>query len=197
MLTLTREIGCNPKLPVTVCVPYFPSTTALVAVVTVFVATANATVELPAGTVTEGSSDTLALLDESVTFTPPAGASPVRFTEPVVGDPPMTLDGLKVMLARVAVVSVRLAFCEEPLSVAVIVAVDVAVTPVVETVKFAEVEPAGTVTDGAVVAGAPDALRVTVVPPVGAGTPRVTVPEAELPPTTDVGLTVTEARVTA
>lgn len=109
----------------------------------------------------------------------------------------MTVDGLKVILTRVAAVSVRLAFWDEPFRVAEIVAVDVTATPVVAIVKFADVAPAGTVTVSGVVAGAPDALSVTVVPPVGEATPRVTVPVAELPPTTDAGLTVTEESVTA
>jgi hypothetical protein len=63
-------------------------------------------------------------------------------------------------------------------------------TVLVVTEKAAEVEPAGTVTPGGTVAA--DVLefdRATVTPPVPAAAVRVTVPVAEVPPVTEVGLT--------
>lgn len=188
---LTTWMGSRVTVPVTLCVPSFPSTTAFVATVTDFVPTANVAEELPAGMVTNGRSEMLELLEEIVTFTPPDGASPDRFTVPVVPTPPITVAGLKVMLMRVAGVNVSDAVLETPLRVAVIVAVAELETPVVATLKVAEVAPAATVTFAGVVAGAPEALRVTVIPPAGAAVPSVTVPTATFPPTTEVGLTLT------
>lgn len=56
--------------------------------------------------------------------------------------------------------------------------------------KLAVVAPAPIVTETGTVAPA-DALSVTDAPPVGAGRERVTVPVAELPPTTETGDTET------
>jgi hypothetical protein len=61
--------------------------------------------------------------------------------------------------------------------------------------KAAEVEPAGTVTPGGTVAA--DVLeleRLTVTPPVPAAAVRVTVPVAEVPLVSEVGLTETALR---
>ena len=63
------------------------------------------------------------------------------------------------------------------------------------TVKVAVVEPAATVTDAGTVALLEPDARVTVTPPVGAATVRVTVPVELLPPVTEVGLSVTLATV--
>src|SRR5438132_8356826 len=73
-----------------------------------------------------------------------------------------------------------------------------AVTPVVVTPKFALVAPGATVT----LAGTPATVvllldNVTMAPPVGAAAVKVTVPVLGAPPTTLVGLTVTEDRVGA
>ena len=73
-----------------------------------------------------------------------------------------------------------------------------AVTAVVVTPKVALVAPAATVT----LAGTPATIvllldNVTMAPPVGAAVVKVTVPVLGAPPTTFVGLTVTEDRVGA
>jgi hypothetical protein len=66
----------------------------------------------------------------------------------------------------------------------------------VEIVKEAELDPAPTVTLGGTVAAAMLSLEsATRNPAEGAGELRVTVPVAVLPPTTSVGLTVTDERV--
>jgi len=63
----------------------------------------------------------------------------------------------------------------------------------VETVKVALVDPAGTVTlEGTVAAAVLSLVRLTVKPPDGAAELRVTVPVAGSGPTTSVGLMVSE-----
>jgi len=67
------------------------------------------------------------------------------------------------------------------------VAATVDVTPDVPIVKLVDVPPAGMATD--VGTEAPEAFdeRATVIPPVGAGPFRLTVPLAEAPPITEFG----------
>ncbi len=74
--------------------------------------------------------------------------------------------------------------------------VDEATVPVL-TVKLADEEPAGTVTLAGTVAAAVLLLdSVTTTPPEGAAADNVTVPCEVLPPVTDVGLRLTEFKVT-
>lgn len=70
------------------------------------------------------------------------------------------------------------------------VAVWFVVTASVDTVKFALVWPAGTVTAAATVAAPLLLESATVKPPVGAAASRVTVPVLGEPPCTLVGLSV-------
>jgi len=79
-----------------------------------------------------------------------------------------------------------------PLSVAVIVAVVTRDTGVVLIGTGAVVEPAGTVTELGTVTVLLVLERLTVVPPVPAGPPKVTVPVEPCPPTTVVGAVVNE-----
>ena len=69
------------------------------------------------------------------------------------------------------------------------------VTADVLTVKVAEVLPAGMVIVVGTVAEDPVAERAMASPPVGAPILIVTVPMLVLPPTTDVGLSVTDLTV--
>jgi len=64
-------------------------------------------------------------------------------------------------------------------------------TGVVVMLNVAEVCPAGMVTDAGTWAAALLELRVTVVPPAGAGPVRVTVPVELVPPVTVLGVMVT------
>jgi len=68
----------------------------------------------------------------------------------------------------------------------------------VETVKFALIDPAGTVTLGGTPAtNGLSQDRFTVRPPVGAAPVRSADPCAELPPTTLLGLTLIDDNVVA
>jgi len=73
-------------------------------------------------------------------------------------------------------VSVRFAVCMTPAYVPVIVAVVLVVTAVVVIVKFADVAPAGIVTDAGTVACVRLLLSMTTAPPAVAGNVNVAVP---------------------
>ena len=136
---------------------------------------------------------TLARLEllRSCTTAPPAGAGPLRVTVPVAVLPPQTEVGLIVSDWSVTLgegLTVRVAVRETPPAEAVIVTLVALETARVETVKFALVAPAGTVTVlGTVATFVLLLLRFTTNPPDGAGAVRVTVPVLLLPPTTLVG----------
>jgi len=133
------------------------------------------------------------LLLESATVAPPAGAAPLRVTVPVEAVPPVTLVGLRLNEERVAGgVTVRTA---ESLAAQMVTQLG-AVTELVETVKFPDVAPAGTVTlTGTVATNGLPLKRVTTVPPAGAATFRITVPVETAPPVTLGGFRVNEARL--
>jgi hypothetical protein len=80
-----------------------------------------------------------ALLDASDTTKPPAGAAADKVTVPVLDTPPATDVGFNVTAVSDAAVIVRLAVCDAPESVPVIVAVAFAATAVVVTEKVAVV----------------------------------------------------------
>lgn len=154
----------------------------------------------PADTVTvDGTVATDVLLLERLTLAPPEGAAPVNVTVPVELLPPLTLVGLSVSDASVtdedAGLMVSVACCELLPSVAVIVAVVVAVTDVVVTVKLVLVDPAAMVTLLGTVALELLLLKLTTEPPEGAAELRVTVPVELFPPVTLVGFNVTEETV--
>ena len=135
---------------------------------------------------------TLARLEllRNCTTAPPAGAGPLRVTVPVAVLPPQTEVGLIVSDWSVTLgegLTVRVAVREMPPADAVIVTLVALETACVETVKFALVAPAGTVTVLGTVATLVLLLRFTTNPPDGAGAVRVTVPVLLLPPTTLVG----------
>jgi hypothetical protein len=81
------------------------------------------------------------------------------------------------------------------------VAVELPLTAAVDTVKLADVAPAGTVTDGATIKFALEFERVTLAPPAGAARVRLTVQMLEEFGPTLLGLhdkedTVTDADAT-
>ncbi len=150
----------------------------------------------PARTVTlAGAVATVVLLLDSVTMAPPVGAAVVNVTVPVAPAPPTTLVGLTVTVDKLGAagtgLTVSTAVRVTPAKVPEIDSAVEAVTDVVVMEKVALVAPAKTVTLAGTVAAAELALiRPTTAPPVGAPLVNVTVPCDELPPTTEVGVTL-------
>jgi hypothetical protein len=106
---------------------------------TAVVVTVNVAIVAPAATVTLAGTVADALLDASVTTKPPAGAAADNVTVPMLDAPPATDVGFNVTDVSDAAVIVRLAVCEAPDNVAVIVAAAFAATAVVVTVNVAVV----------------------------------------------------------
>ena len=208
-LTVTddRLAGGGAGLTVSTAVreapPKVPEIVTGVAAVTAVVVIEKFALSAPAATVTlAGTLATVVLLLDSVTIAPPVGAAVVNVAVPVLPAPPTTLVGLTVTDDRVGAagtgLTVSTAERETPANVPEIDNAVEAVTGVVVMVKVALVAPAATVTLAGTVATAVLALlRPTRAPPVGAADVRVTVPCDELPPTTDVGVTLTEDKLAA
>lgn len=150
------------------------------------------------GTVTlAGTLAAAVLLLDSVTRAPAAGAGPVKVTVPVEEVPPITETGFKLTVVRVAATTVNVVV-RVVLKVPEIVGEVVVPTPLVVTVKVADVALAGTVTLAGTLAAAVLLLdRVTTAPPAGAGPVKVAVPVEDVPPITDVGFTLMALRVGA
>ena len=163
---------------------------AVVALETDVVLTVKVAVVAPAATVTVAGTVALVVLDERLTAVPPVPAGPLRVTVPVELLPPETVVGVSETLESAAGVTVRVAVCDVPARVPVIVTEVLVATPVVVIVNVVVVEPEGTVTDAGTVALVLLEVRVTVVL-APAGPLRVTVPVDGVPPVTEVGETVT------
>ena len=121
-----------------------------------------AATETVAGTVAEVES-----LDNFTTV-PPAGAVPVKVTVPFEEIPPSTLVGERETLDMASGLIVKAAEADDVPRAALIVAEVTVVTAAVLTTKFAEVEPAFTVTVAGTFALAFEEVRLTTFPPVGA-----------------------------
>jgi len=128
------------------------------------------------------------------------GAAAFNVTVPVLVAPSRTEAGLKLTLDGVGVVAapvvtVSTADRDTPPAVAVIVAELFALTVLVVMVNVALVDPPATATLGGTAAVAVLLLDSTTVwPPEGAAELSVTIPVADEPPTTDVGLMLRLAR---
>jgi hypothetical protein len=158
------------------------------------VVTRNVAVVAFAGMMTlVGTLPTALLLLARAICAPAAGAGPFSVTVPVDDAPPRTEVGLNVTELSAAAVTVNDTELELLVYDAEILTELVVATGEVVTVKVAEVAFAGTVMLAGTTAIVPLLLlSTTAAPDEGAGPLRVTVPVDELPPSTEVGLKVTE-----
>src|SRR5437762_986595 len=167
---------------------------------TAVVLTVKVAVVLAAGTVTVEGTLAAALLLESVTCAPPAGAGPLSVTVPVDDCvPPVTLVGFNVSEETVG-----RGRCEEQRAEvqsatswdAVMVAGVDAATALVRNVKVRVVLSFPTRRSSGLLAAALLLESVTCAPPAGAGPLSVTVPVDDcVPPVTLVGFNVSEETV--
>ena len=162
------------------------------------VVTGNVAVVAFGATVTlAGTCAAAALLLESATTAPPAGAARLSLTVPVDDVPPRTEAGLRLTELSAADCTVKLAVWVVP-KVPVIVTGVLLATGLVVTGNVAVVAFGATVTLAGTCAAAVLLLdSVTTAPPAGASPFSVTVPVEVLPPVTVVGLSVTELKVAA
>jgi hypothetical protein len=186
--------GFTVSVAVRVALPARAVIVTIVDAVTELVAIAKVALVAPWGTVTGEGTVASALLLDTVTANPPAGAALVSRTVACDAVPPTTVVGLTVSDdndagcaagAETLNTALRLAPPAAPVMVA-----DVdEVTDTVVTVKVALVAPSATATlPGTVAAAGLLLLSVTTAPPAGAALVSATVPCELLPPTTEVGL---------
>ena len=195
--------GFTVSVAVALAPPKAPPTVTGVAAVTPVVVIPKFALVAPGATVTLGGTPaTVVLLLDSVTMAPPVPAAAVKVTVPVLPAPPTTLVGLTVSVDKVGAAgtgfTVNTAVRATPPKVAEIVGAVDAVTVVVAIAKVALVTPAATVTlAGTAATAGLLLLRLTTAPPVGAPAVSVTVPCDGLPPTTEVGTTLTADKLAA
>jgi hypothetical protein len=201
---LTVNVACCAGgVTVSVVVRVTPAALAVmvtaVEAATVVVVTWNVALGWPCATVTLGGTDAAALLLDSATVNPPAGAAAVRPTMPVDDDPPTTLVGFTETALSDAGAgggfTVSVTDRETPPYAPVIVTKVVPVTCVVATGNVALVAPAAMVTLEGTLATPLLLVSVTTAPPEGAALEIVAVPWDPLPPVTLVGLRTIEESV--
>jgi hypothetical protein len=140
----------------------------------------------------DGTCAAVVLVLLRLTAAPAGGAAPLRVNVPVEDVPPVTVLGVNVSPVREATDTVRVVVLVTPKTAVSVTEVDDA-TPVVMMVKVALVAPAAIVTLAGTCAAVVLLLdRVTTAPPKGARPLSVTVPVELLPPTTEVGLLVSD-----
>jgi len=177
-----------------------PEIVAVVAELTDVVVTVKLALDEPAGTVTLAGTLVAVEFSLSDTTAPPLGAGPLKVTVPVDELPPVTLVGLTETDDNDAEGGGGGGPCVTVISVnwnAPSIAAESCTVVVwlgnVETVKVALVAPPGTVTlDGTLAERGRKLWRLIATPFGGAGPPSLTVPVADAPPTTLVGLTVSD-----
>lgn len=167
---------------------------AAVTVTTVFVETTPAVAEkaapvAPAATVMEAGIVSDALLSESATTRPPAGAATFRVTVQEVVPPEVTEVGAQEsVLGMESGVTVTEAVLEAPLLFAVTTTAVLEETAPAVARNKALVDPAATVTEAGTVSAALLSESATTRPPVGAAALRVTVQEVVPPAVTEAGI---------
>ena len=193
-----RETDCIPSVKaftVSVVVFVVPPVAEIVTGVltpTAVVLIPNVAVVDPAGTVTLAGTVAAALLLDNAMGQPPAGAGAFNVTVPVAAYPPLIVDGFTDTDSNEVVVICRLADWI-PFPLAVICTPPLPPTGKVVIVKFAELDPCGTVTVAGTEAISGWLLDNSMVsPPFGAAILKFTVPVLVVPPATEVGLIVTE-----
>jgi hypothetical protein len=162
---------------------------------TPFVSTVNVPDFWPASTVTVAGTLADGLLLDKATVVPPGPAGPLRVAAPVEELPPVTVAGFKLREANVAGEMVSVADWEAPPRDPAMFAAVWVLTPDVLTVNVALFCPAATVTVLGTVAAELPLDKETAVPPGPAGPLRVAVPVEELPPVTEAGFKLIEAKV--
>lgn len=125
-----------------------------------------------------------------MTGIPPAGAADEIFTDPVEVAPPISLEGLTVNEDSVGALTVKLVDNDFVPTVTVITDTVFTTTGTVVIGNVTLVLPAGTVTEGSVLAAEFAELSGTTTPFVPAFWDRVTIPVDETPPTTLAGNTL-------
>ena len=163
---------------------------------TALVVMLNTAVADPAETVTlAGTAATPALLLESETLAPDAGAAADSVTTPCDPEPPVTVSGLVTSRCTVgrgggapAGVTVSVPVLVVPFKEAVITTLLLAVTAEVVIVNVPVNPPAGTVTLAGTLATAALLLESAITVVCGAAVLTITVPLVALPPSTVVGL---------
>jgi hypothetical protein len=191
--------GLTVNVAVRLTSPSLPVIVAGVEEETALVTIVKAALVAPCATVTFAGTPATGSLLESVTVNPPAGAADDNVTVPCEFEPPVTLVGFTARLLRLGGggggVTVRVADRDAPLYAAVSVTLVFDVTAVVATGKVALVAPAATVIlDGVDATALLLLVSETTAPPDGASAVSVTVPVADAPPVTDVGLTLAPLR---
>jgi hypothetical protein len=144
---------------------------------------------VPGRIVTEGGMAAIVGFDVViVTTAPPGGACALSVIVIVVDDGPLTREGWKLRSMSTAAVTVSVSVTETLPTVAVTIAVVSTTTPIVLIANVTEVWPCGTTTEGGGMTAGLSLESPTTTPPAGACPERVTVPFADVPPTTDEGV---------
>jgi hypothetical protein len=166
---------------------------AVVGAATATVVTVKVVVVAPPATVADAGTVAAALSEDSGMDKPDAGAGLLRVIVPVELIPPNPEVGDKIKLLRTGPEMARGALAFVPFAAAVMLAVALGETATVETFTVAVFDPAANLTVAGTVAAALSDDRLTVYPFEGAVLAKVIVATDGAPPSTPVGLRVTEA----
>ncbi len=180
--------GFTVNVALTAIEPTEAEMTAEVVLDTPVVVTVKVAIVCPAGTVTVAGGVALDEFEESVTMAPPDAAGPPIVTVPVEVPPHITEVGESVSKIGTGGLTVNVAEAlAEPMP-AVMLAKVCLETGEVVMVNVPEEAPALIVMLEGTVAQALLLDKETAMPPVGAAPLRLTVPVAEMPPKTEVGV---------